>query len=105
MGRLSSPAHEPLDALRHHFRQFSMVELPDRKQVYFRFYDPRVLRVFLPTCTAEETKQFFGPVKHYRMEDENPEMLLEFASSGHALARKMVSLVLAHRAGDQTFER
>ena len=38
--------------VRRHLRHFLEVQLPDGKQVYFRFYDPRVLRVFLPTCTA-----------------------------------------------------
>jgi len=51
---------EPLEALRRHFRHFLMVKLPDRRQVYFRFYDPRVLRLFLPTCTAEEISLIFG---------------------------------------------
>ena len=36
--------------VRRHLRHFLEVQLPDGKQVYFRYYDPRVLRVFLPTC-------------------------------------------------------
>ena len=49
-----------LQDLRSHFRQFLMVKMPDGAQAYFRFYDPRVLRVYLPTCLPEEAAQFFG---------------------------------------------
>ena len=68
--------------MRRHLRHFLEVQLPDGKQVYFRFYDPRVLRVFLPTCTADEINQFFGPIKQYLMEDEKPDKLLQFQQHG-----------------------
>jgi hypothetical protein len=68
--------------VRHHFRHFLMVNMPDGKQVYFRFYDPRVLRVYLPTCTPEEIHQFFGPVWRFATEDEKPGTLLEFVRQG-----------------------
>lgn len=87
--------------LRRHLRQFLEVQLPDGKQVYFRFYDPRVLRVFMPTCTADETNQFFGPIKHYLMEDEQPEKLLQFANTGHGADKKPISLIPA-TPGDKT---
>jgi hypothetical protein len=64
--------------VRHHLRHFLMVNMPDGDQVYFRFYDPRVLRVYLPTCTPEEIGYFFGPVSRFAAEDEKPETLLEF---------------------------
>src|SRR5271157_1553989 len=81
--------------VRRHLRHFLEVELPDGKQVYFRFYDPRVLRVFLPTCTADEANQFFGPIKHYLMEDEQPEKLLQFVNTGHGADKKPISLIPA----------
>jgi hypothetical protein len=68
--------------LRHHLRHFLMVKLPDEKQVYFRFYDPRVLRVYLPTCTPEELYQFFGPIWRFAAEAEKPQDLLEFVRQG-----------------------
>jgi pSer/pThr/pTyr-binding forkhead associated (FHA) protein len=83
---------EPLEALRRHFRHFLMVKLPDRKQVYFRFYDPRVLRLFLPTCTAEEISLIFGPVKYYLMEDENPDLLLRFSNKGRGVGRRILPM-------------
>lgn len=44
-----------------HLRRFLLVKDAQGQDMYFRFYDPRVLRVFLPTCTPEELSDFFGP--------------------------------------------
>ncbi len=49
-------------ALRRHLRRFTMVRLPDGEAAFFRFYDPRVLRPFLPTCDAEQTGRLFDGV-------------------------------------------
>jgi hypothetical protein len=49
--------------LRKHFRRFLMVQDGTGKRFRFRFYDPRVLRAFLPVCTRGELAQFFGPVE------------------------------------------
>jgi Domain of unknown function (DUF4123) len=65
-------------AVRKHFRTFLMVHGPDGKRLYFRYYDPRVLRVYLPTCDAAETKFIFGPLAPYLCEDEAPDILLIF---------------------------
>ena len=70
----------------------SQVQLPDGKQVYFRYYDPRVLRIFLPTCNADETNQFFGPIKQYLMEDGKPDKLLQFANTGRGTDKKVIDL-------------
>lgn len=55
-----------------HFRRFLMVELEGGQPIYFRFYDPRVLRRFLPTCTAKQLDAFFGPIDYFWLEDEDP---------------------------------
>ena len=81
-----------LQTVRRHLRHFLEVQMPDGKQVYFRFYDPRVLRVFLPTCTADETNQFFGPIKHYLMEDDKPDKLLQFGSTDKGAEVKVIDL-------------
>ena len=67
-----------LEELRKHFRKFLIVNTEDGKELYFRFYDPRVLRIFLPTCDAQQLEDFFGPVKKYSMESDEPEYALEF---------------------------
>jgi len=65
-----------LREMRNHFRRFLMVMNPEGKTVYFRYYDPRVLRVYLPTCNAEEIEMVFGPISCYIVEDEDPAVLV-----------------------------
>ena len=43
---------------------------------YFRFYDPRVLRTYLPTCTAAEAREFFGPIGRILVEAADPGTIL-----------------------------
>lgn len=64
--------------LRMHLRTFLKVYGPDLTPLYFRYYDPRVLRVYLPTCNELELQTVFGPVLRYIVEDENPVALLKF---------------------------
>ena len=58
-----------LDVLRRHFRQFLRVRDEDGRELMFRYYDPRVLRMYLPTCTTEELELVFGPVAAFLLED------------------------------------
>lgn len=71
-----TPAEINLRDLRQHFRRFLMVYNPNGKLIYFRYYDPRVLRVYLPTCNAGEMKTVFGPISCYILEGEEPSVLL-----------------------------
>lgn len=82
----------PFQDLRRHLRHFLEVQLPDGKQVYFRFYDPRVLRVFLPTCTPEDTTQFFGPIQSYLVEGQNPGKLVRFFSRGQGSEKAIIAI-------------
>ena len=68
-----------LEDLRRHFRRFLIVHDPEGEPMYFRYYDPRVLRVFLPTCNSEELTTMFGPVSRYLTEGEDPARCLEFS--------------------------
>jgi pSer/pThr/pTyr-binding forkhead associated (FHA) protein len=83
---------QPLDELRKHFRSFLMVAMPDGKKAYFRFYDPRVLRAYLPTCTAEEINQFFGPITNYFAEAGNGRRAMRFAPSGKGLEKQFLNI-------------
>jgi len=78
--------------IRRHLRHFLQVKLPDGEQVYFRFYDPRVMRIFLPTCIPEEATQFFGSIKRFVMEGEEPDQLLEFTTMGRGAEKRVLSL-------------
>ena len=87
--------HQPLAEVRKHFRHFLMVEMEGGKQGYFRFYDPRVLRTYLPTCTAAETKEFYGPVQAFFMEGRPTDRLLHMVTGKATLiplAEKLQSI-------------
>lgn len=60
---------EPFKEVRKHFRHFLLVETEDGRQLYFRFYDPRVLRSFLPSSTPREAVELFGPVSSFLAEE------------------------------------
>lgn len=65
--------------LRTHFRKFLMVESPSGEEWYFRFYDPRVVSVFLSTCTTDELSTFFGPADMIAIVDEDTLGVMAFA--------------------------
>lgn len=59
--------HSPADfaALRAHLRRFLTVRDESGKKYRFRFYDPRILRAFLPVCAPDELREFFGPIDRF----------------------------------------
>ena len=65
-----------LRELRRHLRRFLRVRDEAGKTLLFRWYDPRVLRAFLPACTAAEAAQFFGPVEAFMVEGWEGESFL-----------------------------
>jgi hypothetical protein len=78
--------------MRKHFRTFLKVYGPDLKPLYFRYYDPRVLRTYLPTCNKQELRTIFGPVIRYIVEDEDPVALLKFQPDGEQVKREQIVL-------------
>ena len=64
--------------VRSHLRTLFQVRDERGRKLYFRWYDPRVLREYLPTCTPEELATVFGPIEVFLAEDETPNVLLEF---------------------------
>lgn len=75
-----------------HLRHFLLVKRGG-KQVYFRFYDPRVMRVYLPTCAAADLDVVMGEaITELVMEDRDPTTLLSFRRAGDAVARAEVAL-------------
>lgn len=81
-----------LRTMRRHLRSFLTVYDDEGKPMLFRYYDPRVLRVYLPTCNAEELKTVFGPVNAYWVEDKDPAKMLRFKVESENLREKRVSL-------------
>jgi len=64
-------------ALRAHLRRIFVVTDEEGEEFSFRYYDPRVLRVYLPTCTGPEAAEFFGPIRR---------ILVEAATAGRILS-------------------
>jgi hypothetical protein len=58
-----------MNEMRRHFRSLVNVYDEDARSLIFRFYDPRVLNKFLPTCDADQLKSFFGDVDAFYAED------------------------------------
>ncbi len=71
-------AREPMRAVRRHLRTFLRVQDPDGKWLFFRYYDPRVLRVYIPTLNETDTRPVFGPVHFYACESKTENELLVY---------------------------
>jgi hypothetical protein len=68
-----------LNKLRRHLREFLIVRDPHGRRMAFRYYDPRVLRAYLPTCSSEELRTVFGPIECFWTEHkQDPEQMQEF---------------------------
>lgn len=86
-------ARSDLTKLRQHFRQFLRVKDPEGNPLYFRFYDPRVLRLYLPTCNEEELAFVFGPLRVYVCEGPVISELLAFLFDGQQLKAAKTALL------------
>lgn len=71
--------------MRRHFRSLVIVYDEEAKPMIFRFYDPRVLPNFLPTCETSELNEFFGTVDTYFAENVKTRTLLSFKLESDAL--------------------
>jgi hypothetical protein len=67
-----------LRALYFYMRTLNIVYDAKSKPMMFRYYDPRVLRTFLPTCGPDQVKQLFGPVARFVIEGDTPAVALTF---------------------------
>jgi len=79
-------------SLRSHLRNIFTVTDEENNEFFFRYYDPRVLRVYLPTCTSREAKVFFGPIRRILVEGEGVGGLLvcEASETGVKIDEKLV---------------
>lgn len=79
-----------LKKLRRHLQEFLVVRDTKGNHLVFRYYDPRVLRVYLPTCVTSELRAVFGPIECFWMESESPEYMLDFRVHNGALEQQTV---------------
>src|SRR5580658_10312245 len=78
--------------LRRHLCEFLIVSDSEGRPLLFRYYDPRVLREYLPTCTGDELRIIFGPIQRLWMEDQEPSLLLDFGLDQSGLSQNKRSL-------------
>ncbi|MBN1843974.1 MAG: DUF4123 domain-containing protein [Deltaproteobacteria bacterium] len=81
-----------LDQLKQHFRGFLIVYDEDATSLFFRYYDPRVLHVFLPTCDNEQLSTLFGPVDRYYVKGEDGDTLIGYSLVETKLTEDMIKL-------------
>ena len=84
-------------ALYLHLKRFLYVRPENGRALYFRFYDPRALRLFLPTCDAEQLLAFFGPVRYFITEDEDPGYAINFSVANGKLVQQRLPAEEAHQ--------
>ena len=82
-----------LTELHRHFRRFLRVKDESGKNLIFRYYDPRVLRTYLPTCTGAELDYVFGPVQRFIVEDRGGAGALAYARTDGLLVTEDLSVV------------
>jgi hypothetical protein len=82
-----------LKKLRRHLREFLVVRDTKGTRMVFRYYDPRVLRVYLPTCVTAELRTVFGPIECFWTEGENLEYMLNLCLRNGELEQQTLLLV------------
>jgi Domain of unknown function (DUF4123) len=87
-------SHSNLWTVRSHLRSLLRVSTEAGKKLFFRFYDPRVLRSFLPTCNVAQVRQVFGPVLRFDMPSERADRLLRFRRTAGNASGALRSWVL-----------
>jgi len=92
--------HETMQRVRRHLRQFLRVRGPGGNFLVFRYYDPRVLRLYLPTCDDEELRTLFGPIRAWYMEDQDPARVLDCRRDAAGLSVRSIPLAGMAQAAD-----
>jgi len=82
----------PVLDVRRHLRRFLMVADELGHSLYFRYYDPRVLRVYLPTCNEQELGFLFGPVERFWCESQDGKAVIEYSRRGPELEQRVFPL-------------
>ena len=72
-----------IEQLRKHFRALLRVRDEHGETLVFRYYDPRVLRAFIPTCNRHEADVLYGPVCAYALESAEGDALQIFERGTH----------------------
>ena len=70
---------DSIRTLRRHLRTLLRVKDEAGRYLLFRYYDPRVLRIYLPTCLDHELKSMFGSsITRFCMESDDSDSIISF---------------------------
>jgi hypothetical protein len=94
VGILLTSSADPLKLFRH-LREVFVVKDEEGQEHFFRFYDPRVLRTYLPTCTPEEVRAFFGPANALLSEGAKPNTLLRYTVGREGLSQASIEIPMS----------
>ena len=77
-----------------HLRKFTVIQDDQGTAHFFRFYDPRTLRQYLPVFTTEQSAAFFKGVQAWYCENDiRHDEFLKFTINDGTLRREVISLV------------
>jgi hypothetical protein len=82
-----------------HLRHVFVATDEERQEYFFRFYDPRVLRAFLPTCRPDELDEFFGPIARWLAEDESGAAIAAYSIEAGHLRQEAIAVESTTRLG------
>ena len=80
-------SHAPPELLAEHLTSLTRARLPSGREVLFRYYDPRVLRSYLPTCTSDELDRVFGPIEALLVEGDGGQQREYVREEGRLVVR------------------
>ena len=74
-----------LETLRRHLRSCILATDEKGNRLLFRYYDPRVMRVYLPTCTTAELAAIYGPIDRFLVENKTGDAIVDYSFNGRRL--------------------
>ena len=84
-----------MQVLRRHLRGLLLVRTQAGRRLAFRYFVPRVLRIYLPSCSSDELRTFYGPVATFWTENERADGLTDFRLSRKGLEQQAIGLARA----------
>jgi hypothetical protein len=86
------PDEVGMPVLRRHFRKLNMVYGPEATPLLFRYYDPRVLKLFLSLCEPANVPELFGPVSRFVLEGDTPTDGAKLFAPGGEVVQELFSV-------------
>jgi Domain of unknown function (DUF4123) len=80
------------DQVYEHLKSHLYVKTEQNEDLYFRFYDPRCLRIFLRSCNQLQIIEFFGPIKFFYLEDQDANFALKLWHENGILKEERIQI-------------